>query len=132
MVTLIDSSAWIDFLRGERGGDPMIRAAVRGLLSEGGALTEPVVMEVLAGARSGRHGEQMRALMGTVELLPLTAEDWANAALLYRMCRVNGVTIRSMVDCLIAAVAIRNDIPVLAKDRDFVALAEHTPLRLAA
>jgi hypothetical protein len=36
-----------------------------------------------------------------------------------------------MVDCLIAAVAIRHDVPVLAKDRDFEALAAHTPLRLA-
>lgn len=132
MVTMIDSSAWIDFLRGDRGGDPATRAHVRGLLGGGGALTEPVVMEVLAGARSGRHGEQLRTLLGTVELLPVTAEDWATAALLYRMCRVNGSTIRSMVDCLIAAVAIRHDVPVLAKDRDFEALAAHTPLRLAA
>ena len=89
-------------------------------------------MEVLAGARSGRHGEQLRSLLGTVELLPVGSQDWADAALLYRMCRVNGVTIRSMVDCVIAAVAIRHDVPVLACDRDFVALAAHTPLRLAA
>jgi hypothetical protein len=105
--------------------------AVEALLAGGGALTEPVVMEVLAGARSGRHGAQLRSLLGSVELLPLTAEDWASAALLYRMCRVNGATIRSMVDCLIAAVGIRHDIAVLAQDRDFDVLAAHTPLRLA-
>ena len=55
----------------------------------------------------------------------------AEAAFLYRLCRVNGTTIRSMVDCLVAAVGIRHDVPVLAKDRDFEALASHTPLRLA-
>ncbi|MCB0971048.1 MAG: PIN domain nuclease [Acidimicrobiales bacterium] len=131
-MTLIDSSAWIEYLRGDRGGDPATRAHLRGLLAGDGALTEPVVMEVLAGARSARHSEQLRSLLGTVELLPLTSDDWASAALLYRMCRVNGVTIRSMVDCLIAAVAIRHDVPVLARDRDFDALAAHTPLRLAA
>ncbi|HWJ97130.1 MAG TPA: PIN domain nuclease [Acidimicrobiales bacterium] len=128
-MTLIDSSAWIEFLR---DGNVATADAVEALLRSGGALTEPVVMEVLAGARSGRHGEQIRTLLGTVDLLPVTAEDWATAALLYRMCRVNGATIRSMVDCLIASVAIRNDVPVLAEDRDFEALAAHTPLRLAA
>ncbi len=132
-MTLIDSSAWIEYLRGEHGGgDPEVRARIRSLLVEGGALTEPVIMEVLAGARSGRHGTQLRSLLGSVELLPIESEDWASAALLYRMCRVNGSTIRSMVDCLIAAVAVRRDVPVLAKDRDFVALAAYTPLRLAA
>ena len=75
---------------------------------------------------------RLRSLLGTVELLPVESDDWATAALLYRMCRVNGATIRSMVDCLIAAVAVRHDVPILAKDRDFEALAAHTPLRLAA
>ena len=128
-MTLIDSSAWIEYLRDR---DVPTADAVERLIGTGGALTEPVVMEVLAGARSARHSEQLRSLLGTVELLPLTSDDWASAALLYRMCRVNGVTIRSMVDCLIAAVAIRHDVPVLARDRDFDALAAHTPLRLAA
>jgi len=128
VVTLIDTSAWIEFVR---DGDVGTADAVEQLIREGGALTEPVIMEVLAGARSGRHGEQLRSLLGTVELLPVTAEDWASAALLYRVCRINGSTIRSMVDCLIGAVAVRHDVPVLAKDRDFEALAAHTPMRLA-
>lgn len=128
-MTLIDTSAWVEFMR---DGDAAVADAVERLLRRGGSLTEPVAMEVLAGARSGHHGEQLRALLGTVELLPVTSEDWASAALLCRMCRVNGVTVRSMVDCLIAAVAVRHDVPVLAKDRDFEALAAHTPLRLAA
>jgi predicted nucleic acid-binding protein len=129
VVTLIDSSAWIEFLR---NGDVRTADAVERLLEDGGALSEPVVMEVLAGARSGSHGEQIRTLLGMVDLLPVTADDWASAALLYRLCRANGRTIRSMVDCLIAAVAVRHDVPVLARDRDFEALAAHTPLRLAA
>ncbi len=132
MVTLIDSSAWVEFLRGERGGDPGTRASVRALLDGAGALTEPVLMEVLAGARSGAHSEQLQLLLGRAELLPLHADDWASSALLYRQCRARGVTVRSMVDCLIAAVAIRHGIPVLARDRDFEALAAHTRLVLAA
>lgn len=131
-MILIDTSAWIEFLRGDQGGDPAIRADVRKLLIEGAALTEPIIMEILAGARSGRHQGQLRALLGSATLLPVDPEDWADAALLYRMCRVNGTTVRSMVDCLIAAVSIRNDVAVLAKDRDFGTLAAHTPMRLAS
>jgi predicted nucleic acid-binding protein len=129
VVTLIDTSAWIEYLR---DGEVVVADAVERLLAEGGALTEPVVMEVLAGSRSGRHEAQLRSFLGTASLLPVIPEDWADAALLYRMCRVNGTTIRSMVDCLIAAVAVRHDVPVLANDRDFEALATHTPLRLAS
>lgn len=131
-MTLIDTSAWIEFLRGEPHGDRTTRSHVRGLLAGGAALTEPVVMEILSGARSHHHEAQLRALLGSASLLPVRAEDWADAALLYRLCRVNGRTVRSMVDCLIAAVAVRHDVPVLARDRDFEALAEHTPLRLVA
>lgn len=127
-MTLIDTSAWIEYLRDGRVG---VADAVEVLLDRDGALTEPVLMEVLAGARSGRHGERLRSLLGRATVLPVEPEDWASAALLHRMCRINGSTVRSMVDCLIAAVAIRHDVPVLAKDRDFEALAAHTPLRLA-
>lgn len=38
--------------------------------------------------------------------------------------------IRSVTDCLIAAVAIRSDVALLHGDRDFVLLAEVSPLRL--
>ncbi len=50
---------------------------------------------------------------------------------MYRACRRQGVTVRSSVDCLIAAVAIRRDIPVLHLDRDFGAIATCTGLQLA-
>ena len=62
--------------------------------------------------------------------MPVVPVDWTEAALLYGVCRANGSTIRALFDCLIAAVAIRSDAPVLTADRDFVALAAHTPLVL--
>jgi len=47
----------------------------------------------------------------------------------YRTGRALGVTIRSSVDCLIAACAIRNGLPILHSDRDFDAIARFTPLQ---
>ncbi|MGI8904565.1 MAG: PIN domain-containing protein [Solirubrobacteraceae bacterium] len=50
---------------------------------------------------------------------------------MYRACRRGGETIRTMLDCVIAAVAIREHAELLHHDRDFDAIARHTPLRLA-
>lgn len=67
-----------------------------------------------------------RALWGT----GFARTGWLDAAAIYRELRRRGITIRSMVDALIAAVAIRIDVPVLHRDRDFGAIAQHSALRL--
>ena len=54
-----------------------------------------------------------------------------DAALLYRLCRREGDTVRKLIDCLIAAVAIGADIPILHNDNDFDLLARHTDLKIA-
>ena len=101
----------------------------RGVRYPLGGVLAVAVCTVLAGARSAQHLRQLQALLARATLLPSAAEDFTDAALLYRMCRINGRTVRSMVDCLIAAVAVRSDVAVLHADRDFDALVVHTPLR---
>jgi predicted nucleic acid-binding protein len=49
---------------------------------------------------------------------------------MYRACRVQGETVRKLIDCLIAAVAVHHEAQVLHADTDFVAIARHTELRL--
>jgi predicted nucleic acid-binding protein len=51
------------------------------------------------------------------------------AAALYRSARRHGLTVRSSVDCLIAVCALRHDLEVLHRGRDFRALARVTTLR---
>jgi len=87
-------------------------------------------MEVLAGARDERHLENLQGLLARTALIETEPGDYDSAAALYRACRVRGVTIRSIVDCLIAAHAIRIDVPVLHADADFDTLARHTDLRI--
>jgi predicted nucleic acid-binding protein len=53
-------------------------------------------------------------------------------AALYRTCRQGEHTVRKLIDCLIAAVAIRADVPILHRDADFDTLAQHTALRVEA
>jgi len=131
-VTLIDSSAWVEFLRGTGSAAHLW---LRRQVTEGAELatTGPIEMEVLAGARDAAEELRIEAALGACETIAVAgADDWRHAAAIYRTCRQEGVTPRRLMDCLIAAVAVRVDVPLLAQDRDFELIARHTPLRLAA
>ncbi|MGH7642013.1 MAG: type II toxin-antitoxin system VapC family toxin [Candidatus Dormibacteria bacterium] len=126
-MILIDSSAWVGCLRDT--GSPVCEEVDR-LLGAEIATSDPVLMEVLAGARDTRHLGQLRALPGRAQMRHCRAEDYETAAHLYRSCRDGGETVRQLVDCLIAAVAIREELLVLHQNQDFSALARHPPLRV--
>jgi predicted nucleic acid-binding protein len=127
-VILVDTSAWVEFLRAT---GTQAHLKVRSLLTEGEPLatTEVVVMEVLAGAREEAHRRALRRLLLRCELLPLSGlADFEAAADLYRTCRRAGETIRALTDCLIAVPTIRAGAAVLHADRDFDAIARHSAL----
>lgn len=130
-MILVDSSTWVEFLRAtERPTHQRLRAA----LQEGVALacTDVVVMEILAGARDEADRDRLRRLLYGLEFLAVDGPaDYEQAAELYRLCRSGGETPRKLSDCLIATVAIRNDVELLSEDADFLAIAHHAPLRLA-
>ncbi len=87
-------------------------------------------MELLAGTRSRRERSKLRArLIALPRLTVRGLTDFESAADLYQTCRGRGATVRKLIDCLIAAVAIRESATVLHNDRDFDALAKHTRLR---
>ena len=128
-MLLVDTSVWVEYLRGtgSKAG-----TGLRTLIDEGAdlATTEPVVMEVLAGARDDRVLSQLEALMDGLTMLSVDPRlDFRAAATLYRTCRTRGQTVRRLVDCLIAAVALRHDVVLLHNDADFEVLAVHSPLQ---
>lgn len=129
MNRLADTSAWVEFLRGT--GSPANIALRDGVRHERVVTTDPVVMEVLAGARTPAEEEQLSALIATARRIPCERADYVEAARIHRTCREQGEQVRNMVDCLIAAVAIRNDLPLLHADRDFATIARHSTLQLA-
>jgi predicted nucleic acid-binding protein len=98
------------------------------LLGERFIVCEPVLMEVLAGARDEAHLRDLRGLLARGTLLSTRSTDFEEAAALYRACRRRGGTVRRVLDCLIAAIAVRASVPVLHNDSDFVTLAQHTAL----
>ena len=60
----------------------------------------------------------------------MTSADYDEAAALYRICRRSGGTVRKLIDCLIAAVAIRVDAAILHSDSDYDVLTSFTDLEL--
>lgn len=127
-MILVDTSAWIEFLRGTT--DPVV-PDLRQRIARGDALamTEPVGMELLAGVGTPEQERRVNALVDGLPLLPIDARiDYRAAARLSLASRRNGHPIRSMIDCLIAAVAIRREVPLLHRDRDYDYLAEISPL----
>lgn len=131
-MILADSSAWVEFDRAT--GSAVDLEMVR-LISDGGplAVTEPVVMEVCAGARSDARERELRRLLALPHLLPFdSVADFTGATRIYRRCRQAGVTPRGLIDCMVAAVALRRDVEVLAWDRDLALIAEVLGLKLHA
>ena len=126
-MILVDTSAWIEFLR-DTGSAVCDR--VDELVESDLATCAPIRMEILAGARHERHLLDLRRLLARATLLPTTETDFEDAASLYRTCRRSGTTVRRMIDCLIAAVAIRADVAVLHADADFDLLARATELKV--
>jgi predicted nucleic acid-binding protein len=131
-MILVDTSAWVEFLRAT--GSPT-HLHLRAALGEGRELasTDVVLMEILAGARDEADRDRLRRLIYGLEFLPADGPgDYEEAAELYRLCRAGGETPRKLSDCLIAAVAIRSGAQLLAADADFQVIARHAPLPLVA
>jgi predicted nucleic acid-binding protein len=122
-VILADTSAWIEF---DRATGSHIDRRLTDLIANDGplAVTEPVLMEVLAGASDELQLERLRALLLSRELLPFDAgADFEHATRIYRRCRAVGITPRGMLDCMIAAVALRAGASVLSADEDLHRIA---------
>lgn len=129
-MILVDTSVWVEFLRGTT--DPVVDE-LTALIEAGTELviTEPIVMELLAGATTPRLEQSISRLVDGLPVVPVDARlDYRAAAHLHTGSRHNGHPIGSPVDCLIAAVALRRRIPILHRDRDFDFLAEISPLVL--
>lgn len=125
-MILVDTSVWIEFFRADRPLDLERAAPFVEIVT-----CPPIVQEVLQGIRDERAFRVARSAMLALPHVesPMAIEVWIEAAQLYRNARAAGVTVRSAVDCLVATCALRHDLEVLHKDRDFVQLGRVVPLR---
>lgn len=125
-MVLVDTSVWIEVFR--KGSDFDLEAVVP---FDEVVTCLPVIQEVLQGFRDEQAYRRARDAMLALPCLecPLDLGVFEAAVVLYRTARRRGVTIRSSVDCVIAAAALRNDVMVLHRDRDYPAIAEISDLQ---
>ena len=127
-MILIDTSVWIDFLAG-RGTETVLQLERAIADRESLALCGVILTEVLQGIRDDAEHRATRERLAMLVLLPMELPVFLRAADVYRTLRKRGVTIRRTNDCLIAAVALTYDVPLLHADVDFDRIARVFPLR---
>lgn len=127
-MIVVDTTVWVDFFAGR--DEPHV-AELLGLIEDdaGIGVTDVVLTEVLQGVRTEREAGRVEERLRAFDILRLErVEDFTHAAELYRTARARGYTVRRTVDCLIAAVCVRERAPILHNDADFDRLAETTAL----
>ncbi len=129
-MILADTSAWVEY---DRGTESDVDRRMVELIEDEGplAVTEPVVMELVGGARTDEREAQLRRLLLRFELLAFDGRvDFDGATKVYRRCRRVGVTPRGLIDCMIATVALRHGATLLAADADLLRVARVMEIEL--
>ena len=123
---LVDTSVWIEIFRAHNGLDIEQIVVFDDIVT-----CLPVIQEVLQGFSKESAFRAARDAMFNLPIVedPIEASLVEDAVALYRAARRRGITVRSSVDCIIAACAIRHDLEVLHRDRDFEGLAQVSALR---
>ena len=128
-MILVDTSVWIDFLRGKP--TPQAEWLDRHLDVELLAVGDLILAEVLQGVRDDRRFDEARRLLGQLEQIVVGGTALAiEAARNYRRLRAAGVTVRGTVDVLIATRCLADGLRLLHSDRDFDAFERHLGLRV--
>ncbi len=129
---MVDTTVWIYYFRGVRTPE---HQALERLITESQmiCLTDIIQTEILQGIRSDEQHAKTRHFLQRLPCLTAKAPaTFLHAAELYRRCRKKGATIRSTVDCLIAAVCLENKVSLLHHDADFDYLARYCGLKKAS
>jgi predicted nucleic acid-binding protein len=118
-MILVDTSVWIEFFRAENS---LERQILHKLIEdeEGISITGIILTEILQGIQDDKKFNITRKYLLEFPIYePKGVVTFTEAARIYRECRKKGKTIRSTVDCIIAAICLENDLSILHKDRDY-------------
>lgn len=124
---LIDTTVWIDFFRGK--DNQQVKLLESTLANRDGLFICGVVLtEILQGISDTKQYQTTRASLEPLTYLDMSQDTFLLAADIFRMLRKKGITVRKTIDCMIGAVAIENNIPLLHNDKDFVPMVKYCGL----
>lgn len=129
-MILVDSSVWIDYLR---GADTPQAALLDGMFGRTPlAVGDLIVAEVLQGVQDEREFNLVRKTLDVFTQIDLAGHDIAvKAAKNFRILRAKGIAVRKTIDSIIATRCIEDDLTLLHDDRDFVPFQMHLGLQVA-
>lgn len=128
-MVIVDTTVWVDYFRGTRNpeADWVDRQADRMRLG----LTDLILCEVLQGVRNEREFRELQTELLTFHIFQAGGVELAIAAARnFRTLREKGLTVRKMVDCLIATFCLMNGHTLLHRDRDFDVFEQKMNLRV--
>lgn len=128
-MILVDTTVWIDLFAARPV--PHV-AALESTIKrrENICICGIILAEVLQGIRRDIDFRKTRDLFKTLIFLPMPYTVFFRSAEIYRKLRKKGITIRKPLDCMIASVAIENDIPLLHNDKGFQPIEKHCGLKV--
>lgn len=126
-MTLVDTSVWIQFIE---GGDHWTKKRLKEKIEdrETIAFLDLILLEIVQGIRLRKERERIERKFGVLTCLAVKRSSVMLAGEIYQELKKNGVTIRSIIDCLIAAVATETGAIILHRDRDFDQIEQHYPI----
>ena len=117
-MVIVDTTVWVDYLRGERNAHTDWVDAQLGLQPLG--LTDIILCDVLQGVPDEAAAAAIERQFTRFHVFNLGGADLARAtANNYRTLRRQGKTVRKMIDCLSASFCLREGHSLLHRDRDF-------------
>ena len=129
MMVLIDTTVWVDFFAGRQL--PHVSVLERLINDRDDICVCGIILtEVLQGIRKESEFQKIKELFTTMIFLPMPYSVFLGAAQIYRALRRKGITIRNAVDCMIASVAIENDVMLLHNDKDFTSIERQSRLKV--
>ena len=126
-MILVDSSVWIDYLRGVETKQTDRLDGMLGL--EPLAVGDLILTEVLQGTTTDKDFKDVLKLLEGLDVVPLGGQAVAvQAARHFRTLREKGITVRKTIDCIIATRCIMDGMTLLHSDRDFDPFVSHLGL----
>ena len=126
-MIVVDSSVWIDFVKGRNA--PHVGRLRASLGTDEIIVGDLMLCEVLRGLESERAAREVEALLRRFEIVSMAGDAIAViAARNFRSLRRRGITIRKTIDMLIGTWCIENRKPLLHNDGDFRPMARHLGL----
>ncbi len=129
-MILVDTSILIDYFRGvENKATQSFNTILDKNLPFG--INHLIFLEVLQGSRTEKDYKTLKKYLDSQVFYELEngKDSYAEAAQMYLKLRKNGVTV-STIDCLIATIAIENELFLLHNDKDFTRISRHFPLKI--